>query len=662
VVDNAALVFNRSDALTFGGAISGTGSVGLASGTVNLTAVSSYTGATSVASGATLNLSGNGAIAASRNVAVDGTLDVSALGVAPTLTSVSGAGSLILGGQALTLTNASGDFAGTISGGGGLVLTGGTQILSGSNSYTGATVVKGGTLSVAGSAALTGVAVASGGTLSGTGTVGAIGVASGGTLSAGTSGSGTLTSTGDVVLDAGSIYAVTLSGSGAGKLATAGSASLEGTLAITGGSGYALGQKLTVLTAADGVTGTFSATQLQSTGATLKTAVSYDANNVYLQVDLAKLSPLLPSDAVTNAANAVGGVDAAIAAGSTPTAKFNGLANLSSDGLAESAAQLSGEVGAAAAGAGQALLDPFMAAVFDHLAQNIGNGGAARRPIAMAAHQAWGSGFAASGRMDGNDTDGSHDLKTTAAGFAGGADWALSPRLSLGAAFSVGSSNFRLSDDFGTGHATGIQAGIYGLAQYSTRLYASFAGIVAMDTVRTARTIGVSGSDTLEGKATGFMVAARYETGARFNWGTPYVALQDALFELPAYKESATAGTAAFALSYAAHSSNQASLELGLRQSFDIPVTRQWSLRVIDRLGYSATLSGGDLKTNAAFADLAASDFTVLGAAGGKSAALVTLGLGVHNRQGLSFDLRLDSRSSATAQTYTGLAGVNFAW
>jgi hypothetical protein len=381
-----------------------------------------------------------------------------------------------------------------------------------------------------------------------------------------------------------------------------------------------------------------------------------------LQVDLAKLSPLLPSGATANASSAVAGIDAAITAGDTLTAKFNGLANLSSAGIADAAAQQSGEVGAAAAGAGQALLDPFLTAVFDHLAQSIGNGGAARRAIALPAHQAWGTGFAASGRMDGNTIDGSHDLKSSSAGFVGGADWALSPRLSLGAAVSAGSGNFHLADDFGTGHATGIQAGIYGLAQYSSHLYATFAGVVAIDTIRTARTITVSGSDMLEAKASGFMIGGRYETGARFNWGTPYVALQDTLFEMPAYKESATAGTAAFALSYAAQGSNQASLELGLRQSFDIPLTRQWSVRVIDRLGYSATLSGSGLKVEAAFADLPASTFSVLGANGGKSAALVTLGLGVHNRQGLSLDLRFDSRSSTKAQTYAGLASLGFSW
>ena len=661
VVDNAALVFNRSDALSFGGSISGTGSVSLASGTLVLTAVSGYAGATAIANGATLVLNGAAAIAASSNIAADGTLDVSGLTTAPSLTSLSGAGSVILGSQTLSLTNASGTFAGVLSGSGGLTLTGGSETLSGASTYGGATAVKGGTLTVTGSAAAAGVNVANGGTLAGSGTVGAISVASGATLAPGVAGSGTLTSTGNVSLAGGSFYNVNLSASTAGKLVTSGSASVGGTLLVTSANGYDLGQKLTVLTASGGVTGTFGATQLQNSGATFKTAVSYDANNVYLQVDLAKLSPLLPTDATVNAASAVGGIDAAITAGNTLTTKFNGLASQSSDGLATAAGQLSGEVGAAASGAGRALFDPFMTSIFDHLAQNIGNGASAGHAIAMNAHEAWGTGFAGSSRYDGVTTDGSHDLKGSSAGFAGGADWTMSPRFSLGAAISGGNSSFHLADDFGDGSAKAFQAAVYGLAQYSTHVYGTFAGIVAMDTVRTDRTITVSGSDTLAGKATGFTVGGRYEVGARFSWGSPYVAIQDALFELPAYKESATAGTAAFALDYAAHSSNMTGLELGLRQNFDVPVSREWSIRLIDRLAYSAALSG-DLKTQAAYADLPNSSFNVLGAQAGTNAALLTLGMGLHNRQGMSFDLRFDSRTGDKSQTYSGLANVGFAW
>jgi fibronectin-binding autotransporter adhesin len=61
VTNNGSLVFNRSDALTFGGAVSGTGSLNQngpgGAGTLILTGASTYTGATTVSAG-TLQVDG----------------------------------------------------------------------------------------------------------------------------------------------------------------------------------------------------------------------------------------------------------------------------------------------------------------------------------------------------------------------------------------------------------------------------------------------------------------------------------------------------------------------------------------------------------------------------------------------------------------------------
>ena len=61
ILDNAALIFNRSDAITYGGLISGTGGMTqLGTGTLILTANNTYTGGTTISDG-TLQIGNGGA-------------------------------------------------------------------------------------------------------------------------------------------------------------------------------------------------------------------------------------------------------------------------------------------------------------------------------------------------------------------------------------------------------------------------------------------------------------------------------------------------------------------------------------------------------------------------------------------------------------------------
>ena len=156
VLDDAALVFNRSGIVTVPGAIAGTGSLtqmGVSGGTLVLTGANSYSGGTTIASGI-LQL-GNGGTTGSivGDVTDNGTF---AFNRSDTVT-----------------------FPGVISGSGGLSQLGsGTTILTGDNPYTGGTTVSGGALVVGDfahpSAALSGggdIAVESGGTFGGYGSV-----------------------------------------------------------------------------------------------------------------------------------------------------------------------------------------------------------------------------------------------------------------------------------------------------------------------------------------------------------------------------------------------------------------------------------------------------------------------------------------------------------
>ncbi len=137
VVNNAALVFNRSNLLTYARVISGTGTVTKLGASVTiLTGASSYTGGTTITTG-TLRL-GTGFTGGTTGAIV---------------------GDVVVGNNAALQFNRSNSLthSGEISGAGGLEKGGDGEVtLSGSNSFAGATVVAGGTLALGNANALAG--------------------------------------------------------------------------------------------------------------------------------------------------------------------------------------------------------------------------------------------------------------------------------------------------------------------------------------------------------------------------------------------------------------------------------------------------------------------------------------------------------------------------
>ncbi len=141
IADNGTFEYSSSAMQTLSGVISGAGAVTVdGTGTLALTQTNAYTGATTIASG-TLALTGTGSIAASSGIVDNGAFDISGTAAGASITTLSGSGAVALGAQTLTLTSASGTFAGALGGTGGLTLANGTETLSGANTYTGNTTL-----------------------------------------------------------------------------------------------------------------------------------------------------------------------------------------------------------------------------------------------------------------------------------------------------------------------------------------------------------------------------------------------------------------------------------------------------------------------------------------------------------------------------------------
>ncbi len=335
---------------------------------------------------------------------------------------------------------------------------------------------------------------------------------------------------------------------------------------------------------------------------------------------------------------------------------FENLGNDSSAQLAGHADQLSGEIGADATLAAKSLFAPFLDAVFDHIS--------AEQPRGL---MVWGSAFGGSSIVAADAATGAHRFKSTLSGVVAGADWMPWSHVMLGGALSAGTSDFNLSDALGTGHATALQASVYGHLQLSPHIYNAFAVAAALADIKTERLLTVSGTDQLDAKRTATVFGGRYEAGVSLPWTTPYVAAQDVFTSLPAVGESAASGSDTFALRYASHTLNSAGVEVGLRQETDVAVTPRWiltpdwTMHLTARLAWAHDFKGGS-DASAQFLSLPSSDFTVTGARPGTDSALASAGADFRFDNGLRITTRIDTAFSSKSQSFTGYAGLGYRW
>ncbi|MFZ4288163.1 autotransporter-associated beta strand repeat-containing protein [Variovorax sp. HJSM1_2] len=294
VTDNGTLVFNRSDAVTFGGVISGTGAVQqIGTGTTLLTGNNTYSGATTVSNGilqvgnggttgtggtGTLTVNTPGTLAFNRSNSVtfggviSGTGTVAQNGSGTTVftgdntytggTSIN-AGTLQLGSGGTTGSivgnvsnngalsfnrNATYTYGGVVSGSGSVEQRLGTLTLSGANTYAGGTAFNGGVLQVAGDgnlgAASGSLSFNTGGRLHATSSFstnrslalignGALSTAAGATLTL----AGNISGTGSLLLNAGGTVALLGNNSFSGGLDLGGATVVQANSASSLGTG-----------------------------------------------------------------------------------------------------------------------------------------------------------------------------------------------------------------------------------------------------------------------------------------------------------------------------------------------------------------------------------------------------------------------------------------
>ena len=290
VVDSASFLFNRSDAYTFAGAISGTGAINQqGTGTLVLTGANSFTG-NAIASAGVLQGNNSAAFGAGNIIVTSGQVRTTFTG---TLTNAQ-LGFVGTTGSVTAQTGTTATYIGTFAQNANTVANfgsandTGTVVLAGTGAKAaGSSIsVNGGTLEIDGNIASPNVIVNSGATLSGVGTVGDPTIAAGGTLAPGNAANpyGTLTLGGPLTFQQGSFYNVNITPTQNSFTQVNGTTAINGgTVQVQAGAGtYANNSRYTILTSTAGVTGQFAGAT--SNLAFFAASLTYDTDDVFLNI------------------------------------------------------------------------------------------------------------------------------------------------------------------------------------------------------------------------------------------------------------------------------------------------------------------------------------------------------------------------------------------
>ena len=521
------------------GVVSGTDGIRVeAGGQLTLSAHNTYTGKTAVDAGGALTLAGPGSIGSSSEVRVDGTLDLSRVSAGAAIQTLSGAGTVALGNQTLTITDGSTVFAGSLRDGGqynftggNVVIAGGLQSFSGTNTYTGGTAIHAGaglalsgsltgtvanggyfetTGTVTGTVMNAGVFIHNGivdgqvrttGLLKGNGTINGL-LTVGGRVAPGNS-IGTLNVNGAAIFLPQANYGAELGAAGTSDLiAVNGAVVADGVLTLIPAAGFTptLGAQYRVLTATDGIVGSFT---LQSDyfgtpGATLPfLGATVDRQGNSLDVTLVRSA--VPFSALAQTPNAAAtatvleGVALNTPLGSAlvglPGAQAQSAFNaLSGEAYASTGTLIQQQAVYVREAVGSRLMQSLTAPGVSPLAYGAGPQTAAlgeglTPTLWTQGYGGWGNSFS-----NGNAASISNNI----GGFLLGMDVALTPNVRAGVFGGFSQSQFDVTDRSSSGSMNNVDIGLYAGAQFGALAVRGGAAYAWHD-VSTSRTVAFPG-------------------------------------------------------------------------------------------------------------------------------------------------------------------------
>ena len=688
LMSNLTVQQNGSGVLN--GSITGPGGLTLGRGNLTLGGASSLTGGTTV-NGGLLTIANTGSILGDVTVNGGGFVNNGTIAGNGLLT-VNAGGSFVNNGTVDTplqwqinsgsFTN-NGTFNGSFANAGLAVNTGTLtgSVINGSSGVFGNTGTADGSVANMGFFANNGTItgnITNLGVLSGTGTIGGD-LINTGLLAPGNS-IGSMSVAGNYS-QTGGIYQAEVNASGqSDRLNVTGTATIGAgsTVSVAPESGiYAARTKYTLLNATGGVSGAYAS--VSSLLPFLQPSLSYDANNVYLTLQIGGFArgALTPNQAAVGAvldataATATGDYATVVGALSALSAQqgqavMNAISGQNYSGFSSSMAQgiqlfLSNFAGQA--GGGGSLGGTSRVALAEAC-------DVACDTTSPALWGAWGGALGGLGTISNGGSNGganSGALTYNVAGFAGGLDRLVAQGLRIGATIGYQNANQWVGGFSGSGNSNTFQAGLY--ANYSEgRVYADAIAGYAYSANQMWRSIVIPGlaPRTAYGLTGANQVYGQVETGYRFDLGglaeafvTPFVRLQAYTGTQNAFTE---AGAGSLNLSVAQQTTNSLRTVLGaqLGGSMDLGWRDRLAMKV--RLGWSHEYADTARPVTASFAGAPAAPFTTFGVAPQRDGVVLGLAATTAVAEATSLYLRYEGEVSGQDNAHAFTAGFRMKW
>jgi autotransporter-associated beta strand protein len=272
----------------------------------------------------------------------------------------------------------------------------------------------------------------------------------------------------------------------------------------------------------------------------------------------------------------------------------------------------------------------------------------------------WGSAYGGSNTSDGVATVGSTNVTTDIFGFAAGMDYSFTPDLLAGFALAGAGTNWGLANGLGTGRSDAFQAGARVISWFGPA-YVKGALAFTNNWFTTNRSaLGDQLTANFDGQSYGGRIEGGYRYFVLPALGvTPYGALQAQDFHTPAYSETDVSGIG-FGLTHPALNAADVRSELGAR--FDDPTLLYGKpLILFGRLAWAHDFVNNPA-LNAVFQTLPAASFTVNGAPIPHDSALTTAGAELFFSANWSLLAKFEGEFAPGSQTYAGTGTLRYTW